>query len=120
MTETTDIQCECSEEYGPCEQHGTVLAQREGASSRTADELTYVYVLDCFAILEQEPTPYAADVLARAEAQMDGAGGGWIDDPDLADELRDVAWQLESTIGAWTFWDDGYRIVEPTEDCPLV
>jgi hypothetical protein len=43
----------------------------------------------------------------------------WISDPDLADELRDLAWQLESTIGAWTYWDDGFVIVEPTNDCPL-
>jgi hypothetical protein len=119
-----DTDCDCSEDYGPCEQHGTVLAQRAGASNRTADELTYVYVLDCFAILEQDPTPVARDILERVEAA--GGNSGWIDcddddeTSDLADELRDLAWQMESTIGAWTFWDDGYRIVEPTDDCPLL
>lgn len=117
------ITCECSEEYGPCEQHGNVLAQREGASSRTADELVYVYVLDCFAILEQEPTPVAADILRRVEEdwenQDDTYGVLWIQDEELEDELRDLAHQMESTIGAWTYWEDGFVIVEPTEDCPL-
>jgi hypothetical protein len=120
---TNDDGCECSEEYGPCEQHGTVLAQYDGASTRTADELTYIYVEECFAILDQQPTPVAADILRRVDedwaAQQDTYGVNWISDPDLADELRDLAWQLESTIGAWTYWDDGFVIVEPTNDCPL-
>lgn len=118
------IECECSDEYGPCEDHRVLLAQYEGSSLRTADELTYIYVLECFAILGQELTPVAADVLRRVE--LAGGHEGWIDTGDqdsdaiLSEELRDLAWEMESTIGAWTIWDDGFRIVEPTEDCPLV
>lgn len=125
MTDHADIiKCECSDEYGPCEDHGTVLAQYEGASTRTADELTYIYVLECFTILGQDLTPVAQEIMDAVAAA--GGDSGWIDtgnqdaDAELSDALRDLAWQMESTIGAWTFWDDGFRIVEPSEDCPLV
>jgi hypothetical protein len=112
-------ECECSDEYGPCEAHGTVLAQRVGASSRSADELTRVYLEDARDIDGAILSPYGVGVLARVS---DPAAweGSWLADPALADELRDVAWQVEAALDAWTVWDDGYVIVRPSTDCPLV
>lgn len=115
------IECDCSEEYGPCENHGTVLAQRDGAALHTADELCIVFLDDAQGIDPQCLSPYGKDVLARAEADMQAHESSWIEDPDLADELRDVVSQVESYIGpdVQTYWEDGYRIVRPAADCPL-
>lgn len=109
--------CDCTDEYGPCEDHGTVLAQREGASLRSADELAVVYLDDALGIDPDCLSPYGRQVKADAEAGFDGS---WIGDPDLADALRDVVSQVESHLDAWTVWNDGYVIVKPSADCPLV
>jgi len=107
------VECECGEEYGPCEEHGTVLAQREGASLRTADELLSVYLHDARSIDPEVLSPYGLDVLARADAALDGPAS-WLDDSELADELAGVAWQVESALDADTYWEDGYIIVRVT------
>lgn len=115
-------QCECSDEFGPCESHGTVLAQRAGASSRSADELVNVFLHDALDIQPDVLSPYGVDVLARMDAALAELDPftSWIEDVDLADEAREVAWQVESALDAWTIWDDGYIIVRPSTDCPLV
>lgn len=117
-------ECDCTEEYGPCEGHGVVLAQREGASLRTADELCVLFLDDALSIDPACLSPYGLDVKTRAEAALEASHdahlSSWLDDADLSDELRNVVGQVESYLDAWTFWDDGYRIVQPSSDCPLL
>ena len=133
---SADLSCGCTEEDGPCETHGTVVVQREGASTRTADELLLVYVEDASLILHDagtELTPWADDVIHRAHGALDT-----VDEfthtaslpastygERLRDELVTLADQVEcdlSTMDAphFTYWDDGYRIVRVLEGCPLV
>lgn len=111
-------ECDCSEEYGPCEMHCVQLAQREGASLRTADELCLVYLDDALGIDPECLSPYGLDVKLRAETALrelsDACMSNWLDDHQLADELRDVCWQVESHLDAQTYWEDGYRIVKIT------
>jgi hypothetical protein len=45
---------ECSEDYGPCEDHCEVVIVREGASSRTADDLAATFVEDVATMYEDE------------------------------------------------------------------
>lgn len=104
--------CECSEEYGPCESHCDVLAQREGASLRTGDELIALYLDDALSIDPECLSPYGRDVKARVDAAL--AESSWLDDSDLGDELYSVRDQVESSLDAVTYWDDGYRIVKIT------
>lgn len=115
-----DFGCECSEEYGVCELHGEVLVQREGASTRTADELIRVLCHDLVA-LGAELSPWGAEVLARADEY---AYQPYLDDDDddyvgAFAALVTLADQLEVDSGLSVFMDDGYRIVRPSVDCPL-
>lgn len=118
MGEQTAV-CECSDEYGPCEAHGTVLAQRVGSSNRSADELVLVFLDDALGIDPECLSPYGRSIKDEAEAP-DAWEGSWLRDPGLADALRDVSAQVESYIAPWVIWDDGYTIVEPSADCPLL
>lgn len=112
--------CECSEDFGPCEAHCIVHAQREGAAVRTADELAYVFIADMIDIAAATDGKYGgelgawgADVYARAGAAL--ADGGWIgDDGTLADELHDLVTQIESQTGLWVTWDDGFIAAQVT------
>lgn len=119
----SDDPCDCSEEYGPCERHAIIHAQREGASQRTADELTLCLVGDLVAIHEAtdgrfgaELSPWGAEVVERCAAWLDGSmDHRWLDDEhddDLADSLRDVAFQCENGSGLWITHDDGYVIAQ--------
>lgn len=123
VSETYSSGCECSEDYGPCEAHCIVLAQREGASVRTADELAAVYIGDVLSLIAEalDNEASAALSMARADAERYWAvcpNGGWvpIDDEDysLADALRDSVMVCETYAPGWTFWDDGFRIVRVT------
>jgi hypothetical protein len=112
--------CECSEEYGPCEEHGETLVVREGASTRTADESALCLIDDLVGLGAAELSPYGAVVVDQARAALDAAEGpcAWID-PDqyanLAEELYEVANQVECNASAvLVFHDDGYRIVRPS------
>lgn len=117
---TTRPECDCTDEYGPCEQHCETLVIREGASLRSADELTLIYLDDALALDPECLAPYGQSVKAEAEAP-EAWDGSWLKDPDLADALRDVAWQVESYLSPlWTLWNDGYVIVRPSADCPLI
>jgi hypothetical protein len=118
-------ECDCSEEYGPCEIHCEVLVQREGASCRTADELMLVLCHD-LVDLGAELSPYGAKVLANADAYADGcrdqsaSGSVWFeDDGTTLDQLVSLADQLEVDAEVSVFMEDGYRIVRATADCPL-
>lgn len=101
--------CECSEDEGPCEAHVEILAQREGASARTADALCEVFILDALDIDPQVLSPYGREVFTEVQAAL--ADATWIEDPDLADALRDLCNQVESHLAdLYVRWDDGYTI----------
>ena len=115
--------CECSDEYGPCEDHGETLVQREGASARTADELMLVLCHD-LVDLGAQLSPYGANVLARADKYAEQCrsktGTMWFkDEGETYDSLVTLADQLEVDAEVSVWMDDGYRIVRATADCPL-
>ena len=121
----TTIDCECSEEFGPCEQHGEQLAQREGASTRTGDELTMVLIDDLQSV-GAELSVWGKQELTRLESALEASrdpvsGCAWFNDPDDADAAVSLADQLEAYVAdLWVIHDDGYRIVRPSKDCPLL
>lgn len=118
------ITCECSEEFGPCEDHGETLVVREGASLHTADELSMILIDDLVSV-GAELSPWGRterDRLSAAlEASRDNVSGtAWFADPDDADAAHSLADQLEGYVAdLWIIRDDGYRIVRPHADCPL-
>jgi hypothetical protein len=112
--------CECSEDYGPCEQHSEVLVVREGASLHTADELAALLIHDLVDNGWAELSPFGADVLRDADEAF-GRGERWLEDATLQESLFSVADQVESAAAdVWVTHDDGYVIVRPHDDCPLL
>ena len=109
-------ECECSEEYGPCENHGEVLAQREGASVRTADELLAVFIGDVEGVIGRPITEHDASAVAAEYWTATDNAGGWVDAerfPDLIDALHDAAtYGAEGALpeGVFVWWEDGYVI----------
>jgi len=116
MSETNATECECSEEYGPCEDHSEVLAQREGASLRTADELLAVFIGDVEDIIGRPVTEHDASAVAAEYWEATDNVGGWVDCdrfPDLAEALHDAAtYGAEGALPAdvWVWWEDGYVV----------
>ena len=116
-------ECDCSDEYGPCERHGTTLVIREGASQRTADSLLLLLchdLIDCGA----EVSVWGQEVLDAAdkaeENAMSKAGTSWFLGGAVEfDQVATLADQLEAATDLVVIQDDGYRIVRPTDDCPL-
>jgi hypothetical protein len=108
-----DNECECSEEYGPCERHGDVLVTREGASCRTADELCMVLIDDLICLHKAELSPAGTEVWLEASAAF-AKGERWLSDPDLSEALSDLAFQVENNANdVMVFHNDGYTIVKP-------
>lgn len=83
---TSARECECSEEYGPCEDHSEVLAQREGASTRTADELLAVFIGDAEDIIGRPITEHDASAVAAEYWDATDNAGGWIDHDRFPEE----------------------------------
>ena len=127
--------CECSEDWGPCEDHGEVVAQREGASTRTADDLAYVFLTDVLAIGEERgwiaPNMLGkvnADRLRTAEHYWsnddlwdDTMGCRWVRD-DVDAEIHDeiaIGESVLADLGLAVYWEDGYVISRVTGG-PLV
>lgn len=118
--------CDCSDEYGPCEQHCETLVVREGASTRTADELLSVFVHDAVS-LGVTLSPWGQDVLMRYDTALDNnrhMGVAWLPDGSGLDDMMDtLRYQVEaelSAMGLMSYFEDGYIIVRPTPDCPLL
>lgn len=125
--------CECSEEYGPCEEHCEVLAQREGASTRTADDLVYVFLTDVLAIAEaweednrgegeEMPAPdltklrEAVDYWGDDSRWDDQMGCRWVRE-DVDAEIHDEMYVGENVLadmGLSVWWEDGYVISRVT------
>lgn len=115
--------CMCSDEYGPCELHCTVLVQRVGSSNRSADELCLVFLSDAEDIQPGILSAKDKKLISAAEADLAASGPftSWIDDVDLAQAIGDIVQETESLLDdAWVIWDDGYTIVRPSADCPLL
>jgi hypothetical protein len=111
--------------------------QREGASTRTADDLLYVYLCDMVDVIADQTgdenvlSPWGEDVLGRAGAlldQNDHYGCRWLPEDEsefMRDEMTTLQYQLEASVSTldqtiWTTWDDGFWIVQVREDCPLL
>lgn len=116
--------CGCdTDELLPCELHLDIQVAREGASLRTADELCLQFVEDAMAVAHDaaqriELAPWGRDVVKRATDGL--ASAGWLDDRDLADDLRTLADQIESELAGLdggpylTHWEDGFLIYRAT------
>lgn len=126
------IECDCTEEYGPCEEHGVTVVQREGASTRTADELVICYIEDAW-VIGVEVSPWGQDVIDRANLMMpevdEFAHTAWLPTSTEGDRMRDelmtLADQVESDMACmdaphFTYWDDGYRVVRVLDGCLLL
>lgn len=130
---TTD--CECSEEYGPCEEHGEVIAQREGASTRTADDLVYVFLTDVLAIAEDRGL-ISADMRGRVNVDklrdaikyweddnlwIDIYGCRWVRDhvdAEIHDDMS-IGESVLADLGLDVWWEDGY-VISRTTGGPLL
>lgn len=112
--------CSCSEEYGPCEGHADILAQREGASLRTADELAALFLSEAAYVLEEaaETDASLTETAGRAytiACKYDDVQG-WCDDADRSQALHDDASMVETWLpaGIHVWWNDGYVIARVT------
>lgn len=113
----TDV-CECNEEYGPCEAHADYLFIREGASTRTGDELMAQFIADCLAIDSSCLSPQGHAWLKEAEVALEAgrdpvSGVAWIseDDDDKRENLAELARQVEAYFAdLYVTWEDGYVI----------
>lgn len=108
------FECECSEDFGPCELHCEYLVTREGASLRTADELCLLFLEDAGS-LEPLAIPMSArELVLECEEDMQESGSSWLTDVDLADALRDTVQVVESRMTHSVYWEDGYVILTVT------
>lgn len=118
FTPAAERECECNEDDGPCEGHSELLAQRDGAALRTADELMSLFVHDCLAIDPACLAPQGREWLADADASIERgrsatSGVAWMPDEceDDRESLRTLVEQVEAYFAdLWITWDDGYTI----------
>ncbi len=119
------IECECSEEYGPCEKHCDILVIRDGASSHTADELTLLLVSDLVDLgvtLTSAQNDTYTYLTSKLHDNRDAhTGTAWFSDPDDAEAAVDLSDAVQAnTEGLYINQDDGYTIVRPHANCPLL
>lgn len=114
IPEVTDWTCDCSEDFGPCELHCDVLVSREGASMRSADELSALFVDD----VADLDVPVPADVFVTlASLRWDGvwlADDGTGDSADALEWARQAAEDQLGAAGLRVEWNDGYQIYRVT------
>ena len=120
-------ECECSEEYGPCEDHAETLVVREGASCRTADEVQLQLCTDLADLITGEGRALPEGVAATLELWWEQCedrrhmGVSWFTDNDddnavvSFDELIDMSDKLSGELPDLQIWqEDGYRITRLT------
>jgi hypothetical protein len=122
--ETVVTDCDCTEEYGPCEEHGETLVSREGAAVRTADDLLVTFIDDARDAGRFVLSPWGEDVLRQAEDNLsanESMGVRWLSGDEegasIREDLDTLQYQVEAelaTAGLSTYWEDGYRIVRIT------
>lgn len=128
-----DWECDCGEDWGPCENHMDVIAQREGASTRTADDLVFVFLGDVLAAAEDPEIRQGAEVdTARLRDSLtyweeesrwdDNMGCRWVSEDESAEihEEMSVGESVLADLGLSVTWDDGYVIYRIHADCPLI
>ena len=124
MTDHT-ITCGCSYEFGPCENHADYLVIREGASLHTANELSLLLaddLRDCGVVFSDDQTRRYDELSKRLSAAENPTSGcAWFAEDDDAQAAHELAYELEiQADGLWMLSDDGYVIVRPHADCPLL
>lgn len=119
---------ECSEDYGPCENHIEVLVQREGGNTRTADELNSVFISDAVDLGVVLSNSDALDVfLIDTLLEEDH----WLpcDDADWVEVLIDIRDRVESDLyelyakrdeHLFVGWEDGFVIGKILQGSPLL
>ena len=114
VTET----CDCSPDDGPCEAHMETVVMRMGSAAYSADELCVRFIHDAVSIGAELSATGAATL--RELDDESAWEGSWLRDPELADAMRDLTWQLESDIATLddgpfhVTWDDGFVIYKLT------
>lgn len=123
-----NTECECSEEHGPCEDHMEVYAQYEGSSTRTADELTDVFIQEAIAagvVLSETDAKDHERLSAMLDGTMDNRWLPTTEDAAFSesDTLREIMQNAESglyELGYSVTWDDGFWIYKILPGCPLL
>lgn len=124
---TEEWNCDCSEDWGPCEDHMDVIAQREGASTRTADDLVYVFLTDVLAAAEDPEIRQGAEVNLRGlrtsltywekeTRWTDNYGCRWVSEEEpseIHDEIP-LGEGILAALGLSVNWEDGYVIYRLT------
>lgn len=116
-----EMDCECSEEMGPCETDGEVMVMRAGASARTADDLLSVFIHDAVG-LGFELSVWGREFLAEYDANLEAnrsMGCAWLDDNngELSDAMGSLVSQVEAQLHGMeyaVFWEDGFSIYRVT------
>jgi len=122
-------ECECDpDEMMPCEQHMVLVQNREGASTRTGDELLSVFVHDAV-FYGVELSAWGMDLLSGYDAALESNrryGVAWLPEGHqiLAEEMDTLRNQVETSLATmddpiYVHWDDGYVMYRLTPDCPL-
>jgi hypothetical protein len=144
MNGTITYSCGCFDNYGeesPCEAHSIILAQREGASTRTSDELALVWIGDACAIIGADALSATGRITVDTAWRMlrdndSGTGCLWYPDSDdahpddptaeeIRDDIRSLSNELEELLltlddgPVLTDWDDGYLMYRISGDSPL-
>jgi hypothetical protein len=129
--------CDCdTTEYLPCEQHAETLAQWNGSSSRSADQLNCIAVRELVRVSCEHRNPghdhdhdtslsgvhgceslvlsdddLAALLTVERETSSDPFTS-WADDRDAADAVREMCDELERDLpaGVVAHWDDGFAL----------
>lgn len=100
-----------------------VVAQREGASTRTADDLAHVFMLDVIGIVggkEHKPLCLiAGEWGVLLEQRRDPhTGSAWLDPEQGDGEIHDDIALFEGALsdaGHFVVWDDGFVIYGPAD-----
>ena len=120
-----DWECECSEDYGPCEDHSEFLGNREGASCRTADELARVFIDDAVALgvvltADDEADLVVIDREFEKGSWLYGDEDGYPNNQRLYDLKESVESRLYEVVeGISIVWEDGYVMSKMLPGCPL-
>jgi hypothetical protein len=115
--------CECDQEYGPCEQHSTVLVSRDGAAVRNCDEHIMCLIDDLIGVGAELSAAGRVEHKQLTDSLVPDEWHGFrftdVEDYEAAVWLSE---QLESTLGEnmCVFHDDGFVIVQLHDDCPLL
>jgi hypothetical protein len=131
------VACDCdTTEYLPCELHAETLAQWNGSSSRSADQLACIAVRELVRATCEHRNPghdhhsdtslssvHGCESLILSDDDMNALFRveretsrdpftSWADDRDAADAVREMCDELERGLpaGVVAHWDDGFTL----------